>query len=176
MDSEFMEKQILHNKLRVLVARRIGEEPDPPNVDFAGVGAKTLDLLHIDFKIPSEHTGAFLLFGFFLLCTVEYMFIRFAFQFVFAHSVIIAFNLFQYVGADLMGKCRYVSFFFLFFFLNLILFVGLFFIPEYLITQIMCCKHLVYFGSIISFIQAGKVRFFIISLRLLSIQNQSNTI
>lgn len=56
ISSEFMEKQILPNKLRVLVARRVGEEPDPPHVDFAGVGAKDLDLLNIDIKLPSEHT------------------------------------------------------------------------------------------------------------------------
>lgn len=51
-----MIKQILPNKLRVLVARRTGEEPDPPHVDFAGIGASNLDLLNIDIKIPSEHT------------------------------------------------------------------------------------------------------------------------
>jgi carbonic anhydrase len=51
-----MEKLILSNKLRVLMHRREGDEPDPPHVDFAGVGAKSLDLLNIDIKIPSEHT------------------------------------------------------------------------------------------------------------------------
>ena len=49
-------KQILPNKLRVLMTRRLGEEPDPPHVDFAGVGASNLDLLNIDIKFPSEHT------------------------------------------------------------------------------------------------------------------------
>jgi len=56
ISDELMIKQILPNKLRVLVYRRLGEEPDPPHVDFAGVGAKDLDLLNIDIKIPSEHT------------------------------------------------------------------------------------------------------------------------
>ena len=42
-----MIKQILPNKLRVVMARRIGEEPDPPHVDFAGIGASNLDLLNI---------------------------------------------------------------------------------------------------------------------------------
>jgi len=56
VDSELMEKQILHNKLRVVMARRIGEEPDPPQVDFAGIGSKKLDMLNIDIKLKSEHT------------------------------------------------------------------------------------------------------------------------
>lgn len=51
-----MIKQILPNKLRILVPRRTGEEPDPPHVDFSGVGYKDLDLLNIDIKFPSEHT------------------------------------------------------------------------------------------------------------------------
>ena len=51
-----MHKQILSNKLRVVVERRTGDEPDPPHVDFAGVGARELDLLNIDISFPSEHT------------------------------------------------------------------------------------------------------------------------
>ena len=38
------------------MVRRVGDEPDPPHADFAGVGAKDLDLLNIDIKFPSEHT------------------------------------------------------------------------------------------------------------------------
>jgi hypothetical protein len=53
--SEVVEKQILPNKLRALMMRRIGEEPDPPHVDFSGVGYANLDLLNIDIKIPAEH-------------------------------------------------------------------------------------------------------------------------
>ncbi|KAL7538264.1 hypothetical protein ACHAXR_008847 [Thalassiosira sp. AJA248-18] len=56
ISGEFMLKQILPNKLRVLVTRRMGDEPDPPHADFAGVGAKDLDLLNIDIKFPAEHT------------------------------------------------------------------------------------------------------------------------
>ncbi|KAL9189385.1 hypothetical protein ACHAXT_009060 [Thalassiosira profunda] len=56
INGDFLEKQILPNKLRILVARRDGDEPDPPHVDFSGVGFKDLDLLNIDIKIPSEHT------------------------------------------------------------------------------------------------------------------------
>lgn len=52
----FFTKQILPSKLRVLVERRTGDEPDPPHVDFAGIGARELDLLNIDLKFPSEHT------------------------------------------------------------------------------------------------------------------------
>lgn len=51
-----MNKQIMPNKLRVVMMRRIGEEPDPPHVDFSGVGYANLDLLNIDIKIPAEHT------------------------------------------------------------------------------------------------------------------------
>ena len=40
----------------MVVDRRTGEEPDPPHVDFAGVGARELDLLNIDISFPSEHT------------------------------------------------------------------------------------------------------------------------
>jgi len=52
----FMMKEILPNKLRVVVARRVGEEPDPAHADFAAVGQSDLDLLNIDIKIPAEHT------------------------------------------------------------------------------------------------------------------------
>ncbi|EJK61248.1 hypothetical protein THAOC_18301 [Thalassiosira oceanica] len=79
IEGRSMQKQILANKLvshldcacasffctdmhnrkhekRVLVERRTGDEPDPPHVDFAGVGARELDLLNIDISFPSEHT------------------------------------------------------------------------------------------------------------------------
>lgn len=56
MSSGSMVQQILPAKLRVIVERRTGDERDPPHVDFAGVGAKELDLLNIDLKFPSEHT------------------------------------------------------------------------------------------------------------------------
>ena len=56
MDSNWTDKQILPNKLRVVMARRQGDEPDPPHTDFSGVGYKALDLLNIDIKFPSEHT------------------------------------------------------------------------------------------------------------------------
>ena len=55
-NDSFMMKQILPNKLRVVVARRVGDEPDPPHADFAAVGQSDLDLLNIDIKIPAEHT------------------------------------------------------------------------------------------------------------------------
>lgn len=55
ISSEVVEKQILPNKLRALMMRRAGEEPDPPHVDFAGIGYSSLDLLNIDIKIPAEH-------------------------------------------------------------------------------------------------------------------------
>ena len=51
-----MIKEILPNKLRVVMARRQGEEPDPPSSDFSGVGYKSLDMSNIDIKFPSEHT------------------------------------------------------------------------------------------------------------------------
>jgi len=35
--------------------RRVGDEPDPPHVDFSGIGYANLDLLNIDIKIPAEH-------------------------------------------------------------------------------------------------------------------------
>ena len=55
ISSEVVEKQILPNKLRAVMMRRVGAEPDPPHIDFSGVGYKNLDLLNIDIKIPSEH-------------------------------------------------------------------------------------------------------------------------
>jgi carbonic anhydrase len=36
--------------------RRIGDEPDPPHVDFSGLGYGDMDMLNIDIKFPSEHT------------------------------------------------------------------------------------------------------------------------
>ena len=51
INGEFMTKQILSNKLRVLMTRRVGDEPDPPHADFAGIGATDLDLLNIDIKV-----------------------------------------------------------------------------------------------------------------------------
>ena len=56
MSSNWTEKQILPNKLRVVMARRQGDEPDPPHTDFSAIGYKALDLLNIDIKFPSEHT------------------------------------------------------------------------------------------------------------------------
>ena len=38
------------------MARRLGEEPDPPHTDFSAIGYKALDMLNIDIKFPSEHT------------------------------------------------------------------------------------------------------------------------
>lgn len=56
ISSEVVEKQIMSNKLRAIMMRRVGDEPDPPQVDFSGVGYADLDLLNIDIKIPAEHT------------------------------------------------------------------------------------------------------------------------
>ena len=56
MGSAELDPQILPDKLRVLAARRAGDEPDPPHVDFGGVGFGHLDLLHVDLKFPAEHT------------------------------------------------------------------------------------------------------------------------
>ena len=55
MSSEAIETQILPNKLRAVMMRRVGDEPDPPHVDFSGIGYANLDLLNIDIKIPAEH-------------------------------------------------------------------------------------------------------------------------
>jgi hypothetical protein len=69
-----MTKQILPNKLRVVVSRRTQPErnacadlrnntdpyddcaDEPPTADFAAVQTKALDLLNVDIKFPSEHT------------------------------------------------------------------------------------------------------------------------
>mmetsp|Transcript_17435 Transcript_17435/g.36525 ORF Transcript_17435/g.36525 Transcript_17435/m.36525 type:complete len:544 (-) Transcript_17435:39-1670(-) len=56
MNGEFMMKQILPNKLRIVMAPRTGEEPDPPMVDFSSNGRGITDMTNIDIKIPSEHT------------------------------------------------------------------------------------------------------------------------
>ncbi|KAL7485580.1 hypothetical protein ACHAW6_011171 [Cyclotella cf. meneghiniana] len=56
MDGPFVSKQILPNKLRLIMAPRTGDEPDPPMVDFSDIGAGLLDMTNIDFKFPSEHT------------------------------------------------------------------------------------------------------------------------
>eukprot|EP00978_Attheya_sp_CCMP212_P008088 scaffold18835_cov52-Attheya_sp.AAC.1 len=58
-DDVNIEKQILPNKLRMKFARRLCPgcpEPDPPMVDFPKYSSGFSDLLHIDIKIPSEHT------------------------------------------------------------------------------------------------------------------------
>ncbi|KAL3793129.1 hypothetical protein HJC23_005631 [Cyclotella cryptica] len=56
IQGDSMIKEILPNKLRVVMARRQGEEPDPPSSDFSGVGYKAIDMSNIDIKFPSEHT------------------------------------------------------------------------------------------------------------------------
>lgn len=56
IDGNLTIKQILPNKLRVVMARRVGDEPDPPHTDFSGIGYRSLDMLNIDIKFPSEHT------------------------------------------------------------------------------------------------------------------------
>ena len=56
MDGPFITKQILSNKLRLVLAPRTGEEPDPPKVDFSSNGKGVMDMTNIDFKFPSEHT------------------------------------------------------------------------------------------------------------------------
>ncbi|KAL3766476.1 hypothetical protein ACHAWO_004651 [Cyclotella atomus] len=56
IDGNLTIKQILPNKLRVVMARRVGDEPDPPQTDFSGIGYRSLDMLNIDIKFPSEHT------------------------------------------------------------------------------------------------------------------------
>ena len=42
ISQQAVEKQILPNKLRALMVRRVGDEPDPPHVDFSGVGYANL--------------------------------------------------------------------------------------------------------------------------------------
>ena len=56
MDSTFITKQILPNKLRLIMTPRTGEEPDPPQIDFSSNGRGIIDTTNIDFKFPSEHT------------------------------------------------------------------------------------------------------------------------
>ncbi|KAL3788034.1 hypothetical protein HJC23_008378 [Cyclotella cryptica] len=56
MDGPFITKQILPNKLRLIMAPRTGDEPDPPQVDYSSNGKGLLDMTNIDFKFPSEHT------------------------------------------------------------------------------------------------------------------------
>ena len=56
MDSDFIEKQIRSNKLRLAMAPRTGEEPVPPQIDFSSNGRGIIDMTNIDFKFPSEHT------------------------------------------------------------------------------------------------------------------------
>ena len=51
-----MTKRILPNKLHLHVIRKVANHTIPPSFDFSGVGAKSLDLLNIDIKFPSEHT------------------------------------------------------------------------------------------------------------------------
>ena len=56
MESDLITKQILPNKLRLVMARRTGDEPDPPQIDFSSTGQGIIDMTNIDFKFPSEHT------------------------------------------------------------------------------------------------------------------------
>ena len=56
MNSDLIAKQILPNKLRLLMARRTGDEPDPPQIDFSSTGQGIIDMTNIDFTFPSEHT------------------------------------------------------------------------------------------------------------------------
>ena len=56
MDSDLIHKQILSNKLRLIMEPRTGEEPDPPQIDFSSNGRGITDMTNIDFKFPSEHT------------------------------------------------------------------------------------------------------------------------
>lgn len=58
-DDEEIQKLIERNKLRLLYQRRpcrSCREPDPPLADFPHNWPGLVDLLHIDFKVPSEHT------------------------------------------------------------------------------------------------------------------------
>ncbi|KAL9183451.1 hypothetical protein ACHAXT_004307 [Thalassiosira profunda] len=56
MSGDLITKQFLPNKLRLVMAPRTGEEPDPPHIDFASNGGGMRDMTNIDFKFPSEHT------------------------------------------------------------------------------------------------------------------------
>jgi Eukaryotic-type carbonic anhydrase len=61
---EEVKKQILQNKLRLLYPRRpcadinatACGEPDPPHIDAPNGWTGPMDVIHIDFKFPSEHT------------------------------------------------------------------------------------------------------------------------
>jgi hypothetical protein len=60
----FVKKIIESNKLRLVYQRRpcsnltnvLCQEPDPPSADFPSGWAGYADAIHIDFKVPSEHT------------------------------------------------------------------------------------------------------------------------
>ena len=56
MDSTFISKHILPNKLRLVMSPRTGDEPDPPQIDFSSTGQGLIDMTNIDLKFPSEHT------------------------------------------------------------------------------------------------------------------------
>jgi hypothetical protein len=56
MDGTWIVKQILPNKLRLIMSPRTGDEPDPPQIDFSSIGQGLIDMTNIDFKFPSEHT------------------------------------------------------------------------------------------------------------------------
>ena len=63
MSGQEVDKQIHHNKLRLKYQRRpcsdmedpVCSEPDPPHADFPNNWGGFADLMHIDFKVPSEH-------------------------------------------------------------------------------------------------------------------------
>lgn len=58
-----VKKQIQSNKLRILYERRpcadfenvTCQEPDPPHADFPNGWGGYADVMHVDFKVPSEH-------------------------------------------------------------------------------------------------------------------------
>jgi carbonic anhydrase len=64
LDSQNVDKRIEHNKLRLVFDRRpcsdltnvTCQEPDPPMADFPHGFTGIADAVHIDFKVPSEHT------------------------------------------------------------------------------------------------------------------------
>jgi hypothetical protein len=64
MTGAAIQKQILPSKLRLLYQRRpcadflnnpVCAEPDPPHADFPNGWPGFVDLIHVDFKFPSEH-------------------------------------------------------------------------------------------------------------------------
>jgi hypothetical protein len=64
MTGASIQKQILPSKLRLLYQRRpcadvennpVCAEPDPPQADFPNGWGGFADLIHVDFKFPSEH-------------------------------------------------------------------------------------------------------------------------